>query len=125
MAILALGINHKTATIAVREKVSFSDDKRLLALQQLTQFALADSAVILSTCNRTEVYFHNRTVSPSQEQDWLNRCISWFANIHQLNANELTDCLYSEYNQDATHHLMRVACGLDSLILVNRKFLGR
>lgn len=125
MAILALGINHKTASVAVREKVAFSDDKRLLALQQLTQSALADSAVILSTCNRTEVYFHNRSVAPSQDQDWLDRCISWFADIHQLNANELTDCLYSEYNQDATNHLMRVACGLDSLILGEPQILGQ
>ena len=60
MAILVLGINHKTASVELREKVAFSDEKRLSALQQIQQQQLAESAVILSTCNRTELYLHNR-----------------------------------------------------------------
>ena len=53
MTLLVLGINHKTASVAVREKVAFSEEKRQLALQQIYQQDLAESAVILSTCNRT------------------------------------------------------------------------
>lgn len=63
MAILVLGINHKTASVELREKVAFSDEKRLSALQQIQQQQLAESAVILSTCNRTELYLHNRQIS--------------------------------------------------------------
>ena len=51
MTLLVLGINHKTASVAVREKVAFSEEKRQLALQQIHQQDLAESAVILSTCN--------------------------------------------------------------------------
>ena len=68
MAILVLGINHKTASVALREKVLFDDDKRLLALQQL-QSELAESAVIVSTCNRTEIYLHNRHISPQEDNE--------------------------------------------------------
>ena len=64
MTLLVLGINHKTASVAVREKVAFSEEKRQLALQQIHQQDLAESAVILSTCNRTEIYLHHRQISP-------------------------------------------------------------
>lgn len=125
MTILVLGINHKTASVALREKVAFSDEKRLTALQQIQQSNLADSAVILSTCNRTEVYLHNNSIAPQQDQAWLQRCTHWFADIHDLDSNELAACLYSEHNQQATTHLMRVACGLDSLILGEPQILGQ
>ena len=60
MTILVLGINHKTASVALREKVAFSEEKRLLALNQIQQQELGQNAVILSTCNRTEIYLHNK-----------------------------------------------------------------
>ena len=66
MTLLVLGINHKTASVAVREKVAFSEEKRKLALQQIHQQDLAESAVILSTCNRTEIYLHHRQISPQE-----------------------------------------------------------
>ncbi len=125
MTILVLGINHKTASVALREKVAFSEEKRLLALRQLSQSALADSAVILSTCNRTEVYFHNKQIPPHEANHWQQRCIHWFAEVHQLSVGDLNDCLYSAQNQQATEHLMRVACGLDSLILGEPQILGQ
>ncbi len=64
MTILALGINHKTASVGLREKVAFVDDKRKLALEQIQTSGLAESVVILSTCNRTELYFHQPNISP-------------------------------------------------------------
>ncbi|WP_373100132.1 MULTISPECIES: glutamyl-tRNA reductase [Pasteurellaceae] len=125
MTILVLGINHKTASVALREKVAFSDEKRLLALRQIRQSALADSAVILSTCNRTEVYLHNKQIPPQEAAQWQQRCINWFAGAHGLNVDDLNDCLYSAQNQQATAHLMRVACGLDSLVLGEPQILGQ
>ncbi|OOF68266.1 glutamyl-tRNA reductase [Rodentibacter caecimuris] len=125
MTLLVLGINHKTASVAVREKVAFSDEKRLIALQQIQDFTLADSAVILSTCNRTEIYFHNRSVSPEEAECWKKDCEIWFARIHQLELADLAASLYSHQNHTAAVHLMRVACGLDSLILGEPQILGQ
>ena len=129
MAILVLGINHKTASVELREKVAFSDEKRLSALQQIQQQQLAESAVILSTCNRTELYLHNRQISPqeelSQNQQWLEQVIGWFTTLHSLNQQQLRDNLYLAQNSAATRHLMRVACGLDSLILGEPQILGQ
>lgn len=125
MTILVLGINHKTAPVALREKVAFSEEKRLLALKQIKQAQLAESAVILSTCNRTEVYLHNKNVGPQNDENWLDNCVQWLADIHQLDLDELKSCLYSQQNLQASHHLMRVACGLDSLILGEPQILGQ
>lgn len=128
MAILVLGINHKTATVALREKVSFDDDKRQLALQQL-QSELAESAVIVSTCNRTEIYLHNRHISPQedneQNQQWLRQIKSWFAQLHRITEEELQRSIYIQQNQQCVTHLMCVACGLDSLILGEPQILGQ
>lgn len=125
MTILVLGINHKTASVSLREKVAFSEEKQQRALFELKQLGLADSAVILSTCNRTEVYFHNQEISPQQNESWKLQCIDWFSDIHQLNKIELENSLYIKQNQFATLHLMRVACGLDSLVLGEPQILGQ
>ncbi|MDU8923875.1 glutamyl-tRNA reductase [Pasteurellaceae bacterium LIM206] len=129
MAILVIGINHKTATVALREKVAFSEEKRQLALHQIQTSQLAQSAVILSTCNRTEIYFHNKHISPTEQSDensqWLAHCIAWFAEIHHLEQRDLADCLYVQQNFQAVQHLMRVSCGLDSLVLGEPQILGQ
>lgn len=129
MTILVLGINHKTASVGVREKVAFSDEKRILALQQISEQALGESAVILSTCNRTELYLHNRSISPDicgvENKNWLNKVIRWFAHFHRLTIEQLQPVIYSMQNVQATVHLMRVACGLDSLILGEPQILGQ
>ncbi|PJG83970.1 glutamyl-tRNA reductase [Caviibacterium pharyngocola] len=125
MTILVLGINHKTASVDLREKVAFPEEKRLTALQSIAQSALADSAVILSTCNRTEVYLHNKTVAPQDNPQWIEQCIDWLAEVHRLRKDDLMPSLYSQQNQNAAHHLMRVACGLDSLVLGEPQILGQ
>ena len=129
MTILALGINHKTASVNLRGKVAFDEQKRQLALMQVQQQNLAESVVILSTCNRTELYFHNSEITPQEEseenQAWRECCFEWFANIHQLEHTELRECLYFKQNMQAAQHLMRVACGLDSLILGEPQILGQ
>lgn len=125
MTILVLGINHKTASVALREKVAFSEEKHLLALKQIKQTQLAECAVILSTCNRTEVYLHNKNVGPQNDEVWLDSCVQWFADIHQVDLEELKSCLYSQQNLKASRHLMRVASGLDSLILGEPQILGQ
>ena len=125
MTILVLGINHKTASVALREKVAFSDEKRAFALRNIQQTELAESAVILSTCNRTEVYLHNKRVSPQEAQSWIIQAVQWFSTIHQLDLAELNRCIYIHENLPAVNHLMEVACGLDSLILGEPQILGQ
>ena len=125
MTLLVLGVNHKTATVAVREKVAFSDEKRALALSQIQDKNLAESAVIFSTCNRTEIYLHHRQISPQECASWQQKCAEWFAAVHQLPYIELSQSLYFHQNQAAANHLMRVACGLDSLILGEPQILGQ
>ncbi len=129
MTILALGINHKTASVDVRGKVAFDDHKRQLAFTQITEQGLAESVVILSTCNRTELYFHNSEITPREEEadneNWRERCFAWFAAIHQINHAELRECIYFKQNLEAARHLMSVACGLDSLILGEPQILGQ
>lgn len=129
MTILVLGINHKTASVSLREKVAFVENKRQLALVQIQQREIAESVVILSTCNRTELYFHNSQVPPQEDHSdniqWRERCIAWLAEIHQLDFNELYKSLYFKQNFEAVQHLMSVACGLDSLILGEPQILGQ
>ena len=129
MTILALGINHKTASVGLRGKVAFDDQKRQLALSQIQQQDLAESVVIISTCNRTELYFHQPNITPREEEadnlEWREKCFNWFANIHQLDHDELRECIYFKQNMEAARHLMKVACGLDSLILGEPQILGQ
>ena len=106
------------------KKLLFSDEKRAFALRHIRQIELAESAVILSTCNRTEVYLHNKTVPPQETQHWIRQAIQWFAEIHQLDLAELQHCLYTYENHAAVNHLMEVACGLDSLILGEPQIFG-
>lgn len=129
MTILALGINHKTASVSLREKVAFVEDKRQRAFEQIRDQSLAESVVILSTCNRTELYFHQPEVPPQEEHPdniaWREQCFNWFAEIHQLDKEELSEAYYFKQNLEAARHLMSVACGLDSLILGEPQILGQ
>lgn len=125
MTILVLGINHKTAPVALREKVAFSATKRELALAQLQRNGLAEYAIILSTCNRTEIYLHHKKIPPEESEIWQQHCLYWFALIHQLDYVAIASHVYSYENQQAVLHLMRVASGLDSLILGEPQILGQ
>ena len=118
MTLLALGINHKTASIEVRERLAIAP-----AVMQDALIAARDSAglneiAILSTCNRTEVYCSANTQST---QEILN----WLAQYKSLSTAEIEQSMYSHTGLDAVQHMMRVACGLDSLILGEPQILGQ
>lgn len=118
MTILALGVNHKTASVEVREKVAFAPDELEMALQSLTQLGHVSESVIVSTCNRTELYCH-------LEQGDLEPVIQWLADFHQLPADELRQYVYQHADEHAVGHLMSVAAGLDSLVLGEPQILGQ
>ena len=118
MAFLALGINHKTASVAVRERVAFTPEQLVEALQQLCRHTASQGAAILSTCNRSELYL---------EQDQLSAeaVLAWLADYHQLSLEDLRACAYIHQDESAVRHMMRVACGLDSMVLGEPQILGQ
>ena len=118
MAFLALGINHKTASVAVRERVAFTPEQLVEALQQLCTLTCSREAAILSTCNRSELYLE-------QDQLSADEVLRWLAEYHRLNLDELRACAYIHQDNDAVRHMMRVAAGLDSMILGEPQILGQ
>lgn len=117
MTISALGINHKTAPVDLREQVAFSAEQLDTALQSIRQLQGVEEAVIVSTCNRTEIYS-----SGSVSADLL---LGWLANYHAVELTSLQSHYYSYQDEQAISHLMSVASGLDSLVLGEPQILGQ
>jgi glutamyl-tRNA reductase len=118
MTIIALGINHKTASVELRERVAFSPDQLEDALKQLGNIPGVKEAVVVSTCNRTELYC-------SLETRQSQALLCWLADFHQLLLTDLEGHVYQYWDVDAIKHLMRVAVGLDSLVLGEPQILGQ
>ncbi|WP_445158056.1 glutamyl-tRNA reductase [Halomonas sp. E14] len=118
MTLLALGINHKTATVAVRERVAFSPVQLEQALVELRRMPQVHEAAVLSTCNRTELYCVTEESGERVILDWLGQ-------FHGLPVQELTPCAYHYRDREAARHLMRVAVGLDSMVLGEPQILGQ
>ncbi len=118
MAFIALGINHKTASVAVRERVAFSPEQLVEALRQLCRVVGSREAAILSTCNRSELYLEVEHAQPHAVLEWL-------AQFHQVPVEDLQACAYVHQDDQAVQHMMRVACGLDSLVLGEPQILGQ
>ena len=118
MKILALGLNHKTAPVEIRERVTFGPDIMAAALRSLTAQAEVAEAVILSTCNRTEIYCVLRADGEAPVRAWLG-------GFHGLSEDRLAPYLYAHIGQDAVRHLMLVASGLDSMVLGEPQILGQ
>lgn len=121
MSIVAVGINHKTAHVSVREKISFSPDVLTTALQEMLSAVQCKEAAILSTCNRTELYL----VQDGNIEATQQRLIQWLEQHHNVPASVISPSLYWHQDQHAVNHMMRVACGLDSLILGEPQILGQ
>lgn len=117
MALWAFGINHKTASVDVREQVAFSPESMRDAHERMCAELNIDEGLILSTCNRTEIVVHG-AITETQILEWLS-------SYHEIAASELAKCTYSHVDSDAVNHLMRVACGLDSLVLGEPQILGQ
>ncbi|MCA1977894.1 MAG: glutamyl-tRNA reductase [Thiobacillus sp.] len=116
MQLLALGVNHHTAPLAIREQVAFGPEKLVHALHDLTQSQRASEAAILSTCNRTELYCN--AASADAVTDWL-------ADFHRIERRELAPYLYALPREQAAQHAFRVAAGLDSMVLGETQILGQ
>lgn len=117
MNLLVLGINHQTAPVSLRERVSFPATSLPRALDELRGLAPVREAAVLSTCNRTEVY----TVAGDGGQ----AVADWLARHADEGGTGLHDYLYRHADADAARHLFRVATGLDSLVLGEPQILGQ
>ena len=117
MTIFALGVNHKTASVALREQVAFTPEQLHQALPALREQTGVAEAVILSTCNRTELYCHGATST-----DML---LGWLAGYHRIPLEQLREHCYAYQDDAAIEHLMAVASGLDSLVLGEPQILGQ
>jgi glutamyl-tRNA reductase len=116
MGLISIGINHKTASVQLREKLAFTAENLSDALQSLSTQTQSGAAVIVSTCNRTELYTH-----AAQKQ----QLVQWLHQYHSLNLDELSRCLYCHEGEAVVQHLMRVSCGLDSQIIGEPQILGQ
>src|SRR5579862_3199579 len=116
MSLYALGLNHATAPVSVREMVAFQADALGSALRDLIESPKVKEAAILSTCNRTEVYFNAR--EPALVMDWLE-------SFHRIPKASLAPYLYTLHQDKAVPHAFRVASGLDSVVLGEPQILGQ
>lgn len=118
MSIWTLGINHKTAPVEVRERVAFDPASMNLVLKDLQELECVSEVVVLSTCNRTEIYCTADDRCPERIAQWLH------AN-HDIERADLDASLYALTDDNAVAHTMRVASGLDSLVLGEPQILGQ
>lgn len=115
MQLTAVGLNHQTAPLSIREKLAFAAAALPEAVRNLARSNAATEAVILSTCNRTELY----CVGDSEE------IIRWLADYHSLPIEEIRPYLYTLDMQETVRHAFRVSCGLDSMVLGEPQILGQ
>jgi glutamyl-tRNA reductase len=115
MSLFALGLNHQTAPLAIRERVVFHVERLREALGELKR-GLAREAAILSTCNRTELYV--ALDEPAAAAQWLAR-------YHRFEPEGLRPYLYTLPREQAVRHVFRVASGLDSMVLGEPQILGQ
>ncbi len=116
MSFFALGVNHQTAPVELREQVAFNPEKLSALLLEQSQHPELNDLVVVSTCNRTEVYAMS---------DNIDMVLDWLAQKNGIDVKQLQNHVYRYENAEAVTHLMRVASGLDSLMLGEPQILGQ
>ncbi|MBC2705387.1 glutamyl-tRNA reductase [Desulfobacula sp.] len=117
--IILIGINHKTAPVELREKLSFSDEETIAALEFLKQDEDIKESLIFSTCNRTEVLY----IPETGEQ--VDKIIAFISQHKKVDISEFKSSLYIHKEDDAIRHLFRVASSLDSMVVGEPQILGQ
>jgi|TARA_B110000444_G_scaffold247938_1_gene271198 glutamyl-tRNA reductase len=117
MGILAFGINHKSASVDLRGRIAFAPEIVVQVLQDARSILHVQEVALLSTCNRTEVYLFGETSDV--------QLLTWLSMIKGVEINQLQDCYYCYRDEQAITHMMRVASGLDSLVLGEPQIFGQ
>lgn len=120
MNLLVIGLNHKTADVDVREKVAFSGEKQEPALNQLSDMEEVEEAIVLSTCNRVELY-----VNAADEEKAENSIKNFISRFHGVGREALDRSLFVRKGDDAIRHIFRVASSLDSMVVGEPQILGQ
>ena len=118
MQLFLIGINHNTASVSIREKITFSEEELMPALKSLKDDLALEEIAILSTCNRTEIY----VVSKKLESERIKHRL---ASIKKIEYEEVRESFYVKTSNEAAKHALKVASGLDSLILGESQILGQ
>ncbi|MCL4142654.1 UNVERIFIED_CONTAM: hypothetical protein GTU68_050509 [Idotea baltica] len=118
MSLLALGLNHNTAPIAIRERAVIDENNLEKALHNLKKVEQVKEAAIVSTCNRTEIYCGMQGNDAEPVSDWMHEFLD-------MTDSQFLPHLFAHKDQRAVHHLMRVCSGLDSLVLGEPQILGQ
>ncbi len=121
MQLIVVGLSHKGAPVEVREKVAFDGTRLAPALEGLRAATGAREAVILSTCNRVELY----TAQPEADDDGLPATARFLAQFHQVPEESIAPSLYRHVGVDAVRHLYRVASGLDAMVVGETQILAQ
>ena len=121
MEIALIGISYRTASIELREKLAFRVDQACEAADQLRARGILKEVVILSTCNRMEIY----GVTRDRATDSLSALELFLSSYHQIALSEFTPALYQRVDREAVRHVYSVAAGLDSLLLGESEILGQ
>ena len=119
MHLVVIGLNHKTATVEAREKLSIDDARLADALTSLKSLAPVSECAILSTCNRTEVY----VCTPTRADD--AQIVNWLGEFCSVPVEAYAERLYSWAGHKAAEHLFRVAAGIDSMVIGEDQILGQ
>ena len=118
MSLVTVGLNHQTAPVEIRERITFAPESISEALQQMQSDLHVPEATIVSTCNRTEIYCG----MPSTQ---TNDVVTWLHDYHKEPRDTFSPFLFTHYDRDAAQHLMRVCSGLDSMVLGEPQILGQ
>jgi len=120
MNIIVVGLSHKTASVDIREKVAFSPNSIEKPLRELVALEGIVEGIIVSTCNRVEIYATTRDIAGG-----IARIRRFLADCHHLSYDLLEPHLYSYHGQEAIHHVFRVASSLDSMVVGEPQILGQ
>ena len=121
MEIVLVGLNHRSAPVEVREKVSFTNDQARQAAEELRARGILHETLVLSTCNRSEVY----GVPPETARESAAALSNYLSSFHSVQLDLLSPSLYYHHDRYAVRHLFRVASGLDSMMLGEAEILGQ
>jgi glutamyl-tRNA reductase len=121
MEIVLVGLNFRTAPVEVREKVSFSAEQAQQAAEELRSQGILEETLVLSTCNRSEIY----GVHPTAKRASAAALSNFLSNFHSIQPELLSPSLYHHYDHDAVRHLFRVSAGLESMLLGEAEILGQ
>jgi glutamyl-tRNA reductase len=121
MEIVLVGLNHRTAPVEVRERVSFTAEQARRAAEELRTRGILEETLVLSTCNRSEVY----GVPPESSHESAPGLSTFLSEFHSVRPDVLGVSLYHHYDREAVRHLFRVAAGLDSMMLGEAEILGQ